>query len=449
MENLAAMNDNVEDKPPLRIGFVTEWFDPEPAPIPGLALASWLTERGHCVRVLTAFPNYPGGKIYEGYSMRPHQREVINGIEIHRVPVFPSHDRSGGQRILTYGTFALSAAAAMPVVMRDVDVLYVYHPPGTIALPALVGRCVLKKNYVLHVQDMWPESITESGMIHSEQARRIVEYGVERLCGPMYRHADAIIAQSPGFERMLSERGAPRDRIEVIYNWADEARFFPVASDHHLAAALGLAGTFNVVYAGNLGPFQGLDVAIEAARLVQHLADFRLVLIGTGQSESDLRTRASGLSSVSFVDRIPYDQMNGVYQLADSLLVSLQDREFFRGTIPSKTQLSLAVGRPIVAAIAGDAADLLESTDAAHVCRPGEPEDMARAFESMYHMSRGDRERMGRRGREFYERKLALRVGAERLERALALAASRSPTRAQALGRSESRLDRGNAGVAR
>lgn len=410
---------------PLRIGFLTEWFDPEPAPVPGLSFATWLADRGHTIRVLTTFPNYPGGRIYPGYTVRPHYREMIGGVEVHRVPVFPSHDGSGIQRVLTYSSFALSAAVAVPLVLGDMDVLYVYHPPGTIAIPALVGRCVLRKRYVLHVQDMWPESIIESGMVKSPWARTAVRAGVNALCRPMYRCADTVVAQSAGFQTLLAERGASAESTTVVYNWTDEKNFFPAKRDDQLAADLEIEGTFNIIYAGNLGPFQGLDVAVEAARLVEHLVDFRLVIIGTGQCERELRAQARGVRTVKFIDRLRYDRMNGVYQLADALLVTLEDRAFFRATVPSKTQVALAVGRPIVAALAGDGAELVRKAGAGIVCRPGVPVEMARAFESMYLLGSHERAAMGARGREFYERELSLGVGAARLESALMAAAVR------------------------
>ena len=117
----------------MRILMLTQWFDPEPT-FKGLAFAKALRERGHEVEILTGFPNYPGGKVYTGYRIRPFQREVMEGIPVIRVPLYPSHDTSAIRRVASYATFALSAATIGTAAVKPADVMYVYHPPATVAL---------------------------------------------------------------------------------------------------------------------------------------------------------------------------------------------------------------------------------------------------------------------------------------------------------------------------
>jgi len=121
----------------LRILLLTQWFDPEPT-FKGLAFARALTARGHTVEALTGFPNYPGGRVYDGYRVRVRQRETIDGIRVTRVPLYPSHDGSSVRRIANYASFAACATLLGPFSVSKPDVVYVYHPPGTIGLPAWV-----------------------------------------------------------------------------------------------------------------------------------------------------------------------------------------------------------------------------------------------------------------------------------------------------------------------
>ena len=150
----------------MRILILSQFFDPEPI-VKGLPFARELSRRGHAVEVLTGFPNYPGGKLYPGYRLRPWQREVLDGIPVHRVALYPSHDGSAVRRTANYASFALSAAVAGPFLVRKPDVVYVYHPPATVGLPALVFRALRGCPVVYDVQDLWPDSVASSRMVGS------------------------------------------------------------------------------------------------------------------------------------------------------------------------------------------------------------------------------------------------------------------------------------------
>jgi glycosyltransferase involved in cell wall biosynthesis len=409
----------------VRILLLTQFFDPEPASIPGMPLARWLHQRGHEVEVVTGFPNYPGGRFYPGCKPAPWRREVIDGVRVNRVILFPSHDRSGLGRAANYGSFALSAATLGTALRGRADAVYVYHPPATVAVPALLWKYTQGMPFVYHVQDLWPESVIESGMVGDSHVRRAVEWALSRWCGLVYRSASRIAVLSPGFKRILTMRGVPEDKIEVVPNWVDETVFKPMAPDQRLAQELGMAGRFNLVYSGNVGHFQGLGTAIRAAARLRHLTQFRLVLIGTGLAEQELRTLAHnlGADNVRFLGRRPYTEMGPITALASALLISLQDRPFFAATIPGKTQVALACGRPVLMSVQGDAADLITKAEAGVVCRPGDDAALAAAMERMCLTSRTELEAMGARGRDYYVRELSLDRGAKRLESILKAAA--------------------------
>jgi len=383
--------------------------------------------------VVTGFPNYPGGHFYPGHRPTLWHRESVDGVRVNRVPLYPSHDRSAIGRVANYGSFALSAATLGTLMSRRADAVYVYHPPATIGFPALLWKYARQMPFVYHVQDLWPESVVESGMVGSERAQRAVERVLTWWCTQVYRGASRIAVLSPGFKRILVERGVPAEKIEVVPNWVDEALFEPMERDPGLAEELGMAGRFNVVYSGNVGHFQGLDTAIRAAARLQHLKRYQLVVIGTGQAEQDLRKLADDLrlDNVRFLGRRPYGEMARITALADALLVSLQDRPFFAATIPGKTQVSLACGRPVLMAVRGDAADLVNTAGAGITSTPGDEVGLAAAIGCLYSLPKDELDAMGARGRQYYVNALSLDRGAQRLEELLEAAAREAQRRRQ------------------
>nr|WP_281353528.1 glycosyltransferase family 4 protein [Phytoactinopolyspora mesophila] len=177
------------------------------------------------------------------------------------------------------------------------------------------------------------------------------------------------------------------------------------------------------MYAGSLGGLQGLDTAIEAVQLLTDVADLRLVFVGTGVAEDRLRAAADGMPNVHFLGQQPVEQMADLMALSDVQLVSLQDLPMFRATLPSKVQATLAAARPIVGAVAGDAARIITESGAGVVVPPGNPHELAAALRRLYSLSQGDRESMGYAGRQFYEDTLSARVGSAALAAALERAA--------------------------
>jgi colanic acid biosynthesis glycosyl transferase WcaI len=406
------------DPRPVRTIFLTQWFDPEPGAIRGLPLARWLTGRGHDVRVLTGVPNYPGGRVYPGYRMRLWQREVMNGVPVLRVPLYPSHDGSSLGRVANYASFALSAATVGAALIGRGDVAYVYHPPPTIGLAAGVLKTLRRMPFVYHIADMWPESVVESGMLDSAAVRRLLQGLLSVWCRAVYRQARAITVLSPGFKRLLVERGVPGDKIHVIYNWTDETLFRPVMRDERLARELGLAGRFNIVYAGNLGRLQGLEAVIRAAARVRSVRAIQVVIVGVGQQEPELRTlaRSLGATNVLFVGRRPYQEMPQIGALADVHLVHLRDLPFFRATIPSKTQVALACARPVLMAVNGDAADIVRKAEAGVTCPPEDESRLADAMVALAETPREELEAMGQRGRRFYLDEMSLDIGGRQMD---------------------------------
>ncbi len=402
----------------MRIVLLSQWFDPEPGATKGLPLARWLQGRGHEVKVLTGFPNYPGGKLYDGYRIQLFQRQMMQGVQVLRVPLYPSHDSSSIGRVLNFTSFAMSAATIGAAGIGGADVGYVYHPPPTIALAAMSLKFLRRIPFVYHVADMWPETVMESGMIKNGRVRDLMEASINAWCNFVYRHAAAITVLSPGFKEILVRRGVPADKVHVIYNWTDESAFRQIDPDLRVARDLGLNNKFNVVYAGNLGPMQGLDTIIRAAVLMRDQTDIQFVIVGTGIEEGALKMLAKelGATNVLFLGRRQYWEMDTINALSDVMLIHLRNLPFFSSTIPGKTQVALASGRPVLMAVAGDAADLVERAGAGISCPPEDPEAIVTSVRKLHGMSSEERDRLGSNGLAFYKNEISISVGGARTE---------------------------------
>ncbi len=399
----------------MRILFLTQWFDPEPM-FKGLVFAKALRERGHEVEILTGFPNYPGGKVFPGYRIRPFLREVMDGIPVLRVPLYPSHDTSAIRRIANYATFALSAASIGAAAVKTADVMYVYHPPATVALPALMIRGLRRIPFVYDVQDLWPDTLSATGMVNNKSLIGLVD----RWCRMVYRAASKIVVLSPGFKDVLVHRSIPEEKIEVIYNWCDEGQFPKAPKNESLAKELGFSGRFNVLFAGTMGKAQALEAVLDAAgRIGGRIPEVRFVFVGGGVDADRLKRIAQErrLNNVLFLPRRPVSEIGEILNLADVLLVHLKDDPLFRITIPSKIQACLAVGRPILVGVLGDAADLVRTAGAGVGCQPENPESISDAVEKLYRMPRVLLEEMGNSGHSYYRKELSLSIGVSRFEK--------------------------------
>ncbi|HEX3422629.1 MAG TPA: glycosyltransferase family 4 protein [Sphingomicrobium sp.] len=376
----------------MRIAYVTQWFEPEPNIIKGTEFVRALEAAGHVVTVVTGYPNYPYGRIYPGYRMWPISRETVGGIRIVRLPLYPSHDRSVLRRSATFLTFFLSALAYLKLRRSKFDMAYIYHPPITVGLAAVLAGIP----FILDVQDLWPDTVVATDI-----------GGASRLAGPLgaccryvYARASAICTQSEGMKAALIARGVAPDKISIIRNWAD-------AEFQEIPSAKSRRRRFTVVYGGNLGRAQSLSNLIDAAAIVEReRPDIHVELFGSGVEERDLRerTRSYDLENVGFSGRVPVSEMIREFVNADALLLHLSDDPLFDITIPSKTQYYLAMGRPIVAAVNGEAGQLLRRSGAAIVVPPADPAALANAIVEMADTSREHRAAMGHAGTEFYRR---------------------------------------------
>jgi glycosyltransferase involved in cell wall biosynthesis len=283
------------------------------------------------VEVVTGFPNYPGGKVYPGYRIRWMQRETIDGVQVTRVPLYPSHDASSLRRIANYASFAASALLYSLFKARKPDVVYVYQLP-TKAVVAAVLRVFRGVPFVYDVQDIWPDTLAATGMVGGGMMFKAAG-AVARWT---YRHADALVVNSSGFKRVLTERGVEPEKAEVVLNWCDEGSLRAPAET---GPAFPDDGRFRIVFAGNMGLAQALGSVLDAAELVRaRYPRIDFVFIGGGVDTERLKAEADrrGLANVVFIPRMPIGEVGRFLSQASALLVHLKDDPLFAITIPGK-----------------------------------------------------------------------------------------------------------------
>ncbi|GIJ27860.1 glycosyltransferase WbuB [Micromonospora qiuiae] len=387
-----------------RVALVSQWFPPEPASLTKRFTGS-LRRQGFAVEVLTGVPNYPRGVVYEGYSARRRTVEKHDGMRVVRTPLYPSHDRSAFGRTVNYVSWAASSALLGGRVLRDADVALVYSSPVTATAAAMTARLRWGTPYVTMVLDLWPDNVFATGFLTEGLTRRLAEAALGRFTDQSYRWADHVTVPAPGLRDIIIDRGVPADKVSVIYNWADEKIMQPTEPEPGLRSRLGLTDEhFLLMYGGNLGAAQRLDVVIDAMSWLRDLPDVHLLLVGDGVEKDNLTARAmrDRPGNIHFLDPIPPDRMAARMAAADLHLVSLADEPLFRITLPSKIQSILACGQPMLVCAPGDAARITHDARAGFAAPPEDPAGLAAVIRSARATPRHQLRAMGQAGRQYY-----------------------------------------------
>jgi glycosyltransferase involved in cell wall biosynthesis len=388
---------------------MTQWCDPEPT-FKGVLFAKELVSRGFEVEVVTGFPNYPGGTLYDGYRVRFIQKEVIDGVLVTRVPLFPSHDKSKLGRVFNYLSFAFSSLIYGLFFSKRADIIYAYHPPLTVGISALIIKLFRRVPVVLDIQDMWPDTLKATGMISNSRLLRFVS----KVCNSIYSGVTKIVVLSPGFKNLLIDRGVPENKIEIIYNWADEKVLRATTS----VAPKELAGieNFKILFAGNVGQAQGLNVILDAALLLKDdFPTLQFLVLGRGLQLDDLKRRAIDLNldNVRFLPAVGMEKVGSFLGYADALLIHLNSDPLFEITIPGKTQAYMAVGKPIIMGVSGDASTLVSRADCGVCFEPTNSVALAEAAKGLMLLDSTDIQRLGKNAERFYDENLSVKVGVD------------------------------------
>jgi colanic acid biosynthesis glycosyl transferase WcaI len=396
----------------VRIWIITQYFHPENFGINQVAAA--LVGRGHAVTVLTGMPNYPSGRFAPAYRWWRVEREVYAGASVVHLPIIPRGDGTAFRLAVNFLSFAAIATISAPFLLRGrPDAIFVYQPsPLTVTFPAMVLSWLRRAPIVLWVQDLWPESLILADIPPSPLVLRIIA----RVARFVYRRCALILLQSPAYSGPI-RAAAPHVPLRYFPNSADP-RYRPLDTPPEALRPAELPPGFRVLFAGNIGAAQDFETIVAAAEQVRHVPEIQWVIIGEGRRkewlQNQITTRKLG-GTVHLINPLPSELMPHYFAFAHGLLLTLAARVAAL-TIPTKLQAYLACGRPIIAAIDGEAARILRESGAGLTCEPGNAGALAAVVQTLYQMSPGQRDKMGSAGRRCFEREFALDLLMDRLE---------------------------------
>lgn len=391
----------------MRVLIITQFYRPEPSVIP-TGLARELAAKGHDVVVVTAFPSRPGGVLHEGYTQRFGYQENDSGVRVVRVPTVVSHDRNALRRVASFLSFSAGTLREAGWA-RGADVVYVYATPMTAAIGPRIWKAVWGTPFVLHIQDLWPESVTQSGMIASSIKVRMIDKSLSVFLRWIYQGASHSIAIAPTMARTLASRGVGESRLSTVLNWTAE-RYAAKRENKQKPQ------TLRLVYAGNMGRFQDVQTIVKAASLVQDLSGLRIDLYGDGVDMDALRAQAEGIRNLTFHGRVSRASLGKVYAACDFQLVTLKNLPVFEGTVPSKFQASMASGIPVITTVPGDVRNFVLDNDLGLVAESENARSLAAAIRSAYEMSPEERRAAGDRALEFYRQNMSYGVSGRLIE---------------------------------
>ena len=366
-----------------KILILTQYYPPEVgAPQVRLAaIAKELAALGCRVEVVTAMPNHPGGVIHSAYKRRFYVLEEANGIDIHRVWLFPANG-AGIKRMLNYLSFMVTSFFGLIKAQRP-DYLFVESPPLFLGLTALLYCSIKKVPYILNIADLWPDSIKELGMIDDGLAYRLLC----RFEGICYNKASYINAVTMGIkEKLVDIKKVPLEKVLFLPNGVDQEMFHPMPYDDDIASKVGIKNKKMILYSGTLGYAQGLDAGIKAFEILQTRgSEAVLVFLGDGSCKKELivLARSKKLNNIIFLAPCQPEFVARYLSVASAGLVMLKDLALFKGARPSKIFPIMACGKPVIYCGFGEGANIITESGAGIVVFPENPLELADAIENL------------------------------------------------------------------
>lgn len=403
------INKNVETndlKEKKRILVICQYYKPEPFRISDIC--EEMVRRGHEVQVVTGYPNYPEGILYDGYGKGKNIDEVIEKVSVHRCFTVP-RETGSVKRLMNYYSFAVSATAyvlSKECVASDgkpFDVVYCNQlSPVMMADAAIAYKKKYKVPVVMYCLDLWPESLIAGGITRKSAVYNFFHHVSKRI----YRQMDKILITSRMFSGYLGEEfGIEEEKIEYLPQYA-EGIFEQIPAREE-------DGTFNFMFAGNIGVVQSVETVIDAAKMLKE-EPVKFHIVGGGTDFERIQGLAEGLENVIFYGRRPLEEMPEFYARADAMLVTLAADPVLSLTLPGKVQSYMAVGKPIIGAIDGETQAVIRSAQCGFC---GKADDAVELADNVKKFIRSkDRVTMGQNARKFYEENFQKELFMDKLE---------------------------------
>lgn len=375
----------------MKILVVSQYFYPEPFRIN--TICQELVQRGHDVTVMTAYPQYPKGEIYDGYGFDVPYDKEWNGVKVHRVKTHPrGHNALGLLRNCV--SYVVSGNRWVKQCKEKYDRVFVFGlSPATLALPAVTYKKKFGTPMYYYLQDLWPESVHEVLGIRFAP----LTFVINQIVGKIYKASDKILCTSKGYVKNLQGKGVPADKTVYWPQFCTEPDF----TDVDKPAEYG-DDTFNVVFTGNIGDAQGLDLVVEAAARLKGKG-IRWYLVGDGRAKERLEQLVADRGvqeDVIFVGRVSEAEANRYVHFADCAYLSFQPNPLFDLILPAKLQTYLACGAPILAAAGGESAALIAEARCG-MAVPPQVEELVQAVQTMAALTPEERQEMANNAQRY------------------------------------------------
>ena len=382
----------------MRILVISQYFYPENFRINDICIG--LKEQGHSVSVLTAKPNYPKGKYYEGYNFFNKSEELYQGINIYRSPIIPRGTGTGIKLFINYISFVIFGILRVLFLNKKFDKVFVYAPsPITVGYIGIIASIKFRAKSYLWIHDLWPESVKDAGGINNKFILNLIDL----MTRSIYLFYKTILVQSPYFNDYLLEQRVSENKI-IYYPYYAENFYRVVKPKKEIKSLFGDA--INIVFAGNIGVAQSFDTIIDAAIILKKkLSNFTFIIIGDGRDKKRVVDRINKLSlsdNFIFLGSYPPTDMSDFFACADALLVSLKDTEIFSMTIPGKLQSYLACGKPIIASLNGIGAKIITESKSGFVSKSEDSDGLAKSIIRFSNLNDSQKVQFGENARHYF-----------------------------------------------
>ena len=375
-----------------------------------LPLAKELKRDGHEVEILTGYPNRPTGKVYSGYKVKIYQKENIDGIIINRVPSYLNHSHSGLKRMISFMTFAISASFIGQFLVKKHDIIFAYHAPATIAIPAIYLKLIYGSKIFYDINDYWPDTVVELGMLKNKFLITLLT----QYCNLTYKFLDKINVVSKGYKEKLIESGVSKEKISLIYNWSLPIN--NVKSVYFDQYSEIFKNYFTIVYAGNIGQAQNLNIILEVAEEFKKngIKDIKFFIIGSGVEkrflENTVINRKIG-EYIIFTGFIPSDNVGQFLENASVLFLHLRKIPLFEITIPSKLVSYFIYSKPVLCGVGGESSDIILESKSGICFEPENIIDLKLKILQLKNLDKSERNEMGKSGRKVYDTLFSFEIG--------------------------------------
>jgi glycosyltransferase involved in cell wall biosynthesis len=380
---------------------IAQYFYPEQFRINDIC-TEWV-KRGYKVTVVTGIPNYPQGKYYDGYGLFKKRKETYNGMDIIRIPLVP-RGKNAIMLALNYLSFVVSGFFWKSFTRIKADFVFIFEvSPMTQALPGVWYAKKRKIPCYLYVTDLWPENVEIVGGIKNKTILNTIGIMVDYI----YKRCDRIFTSSESFIQAIVDRGTDRKKLEFWPQYAEDY-YKPVDKEKANIPEIPQDGIFNIIFAGNIGFAQGLDVLPEAAKILKKTnTKVRFNIVGDGRFKEILKAKVDESQVTdyfNFIDKQPATRIPEFMAISDATLISLSKSKVFSITLPAKTQSCLACGVPVIVSADGEIQDVINKADAGVCSDAGDAKGLAENINKLVNMSAEKHKDMAQNAVNYYQK---------------------------------------------